>query len=141
MPIEIKMPALSPTREEGRLAKGLVKEGDTGSSGDIMAEIETDKATMEFEAVDEGTMGKIVVAEGTEGVKVGTVIALLIGEDEDASAAAAPPEAPKTEAPKAEPAKPEARPPDPAPAVPAAPQTTSPQEERQNAGAGKGVAV
>ncbi|KQM17443.1 pyruvate dehydrogenase complex dihydrolipoamide acetyltransferase [Novosphingobium sp. Leaf2] len=90
MPIEIKMPALSPTMEEGKLAKWLVKEGDTVSSGDIMAEIETDKATMEFEAVDEGTIGKITVAEGTEGVKVGTVIAILAGEDEDASSIEAP---------------------------------------------------
>ncbi|MFS0848734.1 pyruvate dehydrogenase complex dihydrolipoamide acetyltransferase [Novosphingobium panipatense] len=90
MPIEIKMPALSPTMEEGKLAKWLVKEGDTVSSGDIMAEIETDKATMEFEAVDEGVVGKITVPEGTEGVKVGTVIAVLAGEDEDASAIEAP---------------------------------------------------
>ncbi|MBN8483387.1 MAG: pyruvate dehydrogenase complex dihydrolipoamide acetyltransferase [Sphingomonadales bacterium] len=86
MPIEIKMPALSPTMEEGTLAKWLVKEGDTVSSGDIMAEIETDKATMEFEAVDEGTIVSISVPEGTEGVKVGTVIAVLAGEGEDASA-------------------------------------------------------
>ncbi|WP_285022014.1 pyruvate dehydrogenase complex dihydrolipoamide acetyltransferase [Novosphingobium sp. fls2-241-R2A-195] len=112
MPIEIKMPALSPTMEEGKLAKWLVKEGDTVSSGDIMAEIETDKATMEFEAVDEGVIGKISVAEGTEGVKVGTVIAVLVEEGEDASAieapkadapkAAAKEEAPKAEAPKAD---------------------------------------
>ena len=81
MPIEIKMPALSPTMEEGTLAKWLVKEGDTVRSGDIMAEIETDKATMEFEAVDEGTIAKITVPEGTDGVKVGAVIALLAGED------------------------------------------------------------
>ena len=86
MSIEIKMPALSPTMEEGTLAKWLVKEGDTVASGDIMAEIETDKATMEFEAVDEGTIGKIMVAEGTDNVKVGTVIAVLLEEDEDASA-------------------------------------------------------
>ncbi len=86
MPIEIKMPALSPTMEEGKLAKWLVKEGDTVSSGDVMAEIETDKATMEFEAVDEGVIGKIMVPEGAESVKVGTVIALLTGEDEDAAA-------------------------------------------------------
>jgi pyruvate dehydrogenase E1 component beta subunit len=85
MPIEIKMPALSPTMEEGTLAKWLVKEGDTVKSGDIMAEIETDKATMEFEAVDEGTIAKIMVAEGTDNVKVGTVIATLAGEGEDAS--------------------------------------------------------
>ena len=88
MAIELKMPALSPTMEEGKLAKWLVKEGDEVSSGDILAEIETDKATMEFEAVDEGTIGKIVVAEGTENVKVGTVIAVLAGEGEDASAVA-----------------------------------------------------
>jgi pyruvate dehydrogenase E2 component (dihydrolipoamide acetyltransferase) len=90
MPIEIKMPALSPTMEEGTLAKWLVKPGDTVKSGDIMAEIETDKATMEFEAVDEGTIVSIAVEEGAEGVKVGTVIAVLAGEDEDASAAPAP---------------------------------------------------
>ena len=88
MAIDIKMPALSPTMEEGTLAKWLVKEGDVVKSGDIMAEIETDKATMEFEAVDEGTIGELLVAEGTEGVKVGTVIATLKGEDDDGSAAA-----------------------------------------------------
>ncbi|WP_332812563.1 2-oxo acid dehydrogenase subunit E2, partial [Sphingomonas sp.] len=91
MPIELKMPALSPTMEEGTLAKWLVKEGDQVASGDLLAEIETDKATMEFEAVDEGTIAKIEVAEGTEGVKVGTVIAMLAGEGEDASAAASAP--------------------------------------------------
>ncbi|MDY7525798.1 pyruvate dehydrogenase complex dihydrolipoamide acetyltransferase [Sphingomonas sp. 10B4] len=84
MPVEIKMPALSPTMEEGTLAKWLVKEGDTVKSGDLMAEIETDKATMEFEAVDEGTIGKILVAEGTDNVKVGTVIATLLAEGESA---------------------------------------------------------
>ncbi|QDZ07413.1 pyruvate dehydrogenase complex E1 component subunit beta [Sphingomonas panacisoli] len=88
MPIEIKMPALSPTMEEGTLAKWLVKEGDTVKSGDIMAEIETDKATMEFEAVDEGTIAQIVVAEGTDNVKVGAIIAVLAAEGEDASAPA-----------------------------------------------------
>jgi pyruvate dehydrogenase E1 component beta subunit len=82
MPIEIKMPALSPTMEEGTLARWLVKEGDEVSSGDILAEIETDKATMEFEAVDEGTVGAILVPEGTQNVKVGTVIATLAGEDD-----------------------------------------------------------
>ena len=87
MAIEIKMPALSPTMEEGTLARWLVKEGDTVSAGDILAEIETDKATMEFEAVDEGTIAKILVAEGTDEVKVGTVIALIAGEGEEASAA------------------------------------------------------
>lgn len=85
MAIELKMPALSPTMEEGTLAKWLVKEGDSVSSGDILAEIETDKATMEFEAVDEGTVSQILVAEGTDGVKVGTVIALISGDDEAAS--------------------------------------------------------
>ena len=92
MAIELKMPALSPTMEEGTLAKWLVKEGDEVKSGDILAEIETDKATMEFEAVDEGTIAKILVVEGTDEVKVGTVIALIAGEDEDASAVEAPAE-------------------------------------------------
>ena len=91
MPIEIKMPALSPTMEEGTLAKWLVKPGDEIRSGDIMAEIETDKATMEFEAVDEGTLVSIAVEEGTENVSVGTVIAVLAEEGEDADAAAAAP--------------------------------------------------
>ncbi len=90
MPIELKMPALSPTMEEGTLAKWMVKEGDTVSAGDVLAEIETDKATMEFESIDEGTVGKILVAEGTEEVKVGTVIAILAGEDEDVSDIEAP---------------------------------------------------
>ncbi|MFM7027783.1 MAG: pyruvate dehydrogenase complex dihydrolipoamide acetyltransferase [Chakrabartia sp.] len=99
MPIELKMPALSPTMEEGTLAKWLVKEGDVVSSGDILAEIETDKATMEFEAVDEGTIGQILVPAGTDGVKVGTVIALINGEDEAAAKPAAA--KPATPAPKA----------------------------------------
>ncbi|MFL6842619.1 MAG: pyruvate dehydrogenase complex dihydrolipoamide acetyltransferase [Sphingomicrobium sp.] len=90
MPIELKMPALSPTMEEGTLAKWLVKEGDDVKSGDILAEIETDKATMEFEAVDEGTVAKILVPEGSEGVKVGAPIAILAGEGEDASNIASP---------------------------------------------------
>ena len=94
MGIELKMPALSPTMEEGTLAKWLVKEGDTISPGDVIAEIETDKATMEFESIDEGTVGKILVAEGTEGVKVGTVIAVLGEEGEDVSAPA-PEQAPQ----------------------------------------------
>lgn len=107
MAIELKMPALSPTMEEGKLAKWLVKEGDEVSSGTILAEIETDKATMEFESIDEGTVGKILVAEGTEGVKVGTVIAMLAGEGEDASAVEAPKAAEKVEeAPKSEEKKP-----------------------------------
>jgi len=104
MGIEIKMPALSPTMEEGTLAKWLVKEGDEVRSGDILAEIETDKATMEFEAVDEGTIGKIVVPEGTEGVKVGTVIAEMAGEDGESAETA-----PKADE-SAPPARPEAAP-------------------------------
>lgn len=90
MAIELKMPALSPTMEEGTLAKWLVKEGDSVKSGDILAEIETDKATMEFEAVDEGVISSITVAEGTDGVKVGTVIALILSEDEEQAPSAAP---------------------------------------------------
>lgn len=111
MPIEIKMPALSPTMEEGTLAKWLIKAGDTVSSGDLMAEIETDKATMEFEAVDKGVISEILVAEGTDNVKVGTVIAILTQEGEAS--------APKAAAPKAEAAPPEAKSePTPAPAAP-----------------------
>lgn len=106
MAIELKMPALSPTMEEGTLAKWLVKEGDTVKSGDILAEIETDKATMEFEAVDEGVISSITVPEGTDGVKVGTVIALIKGENDDA-----------VEAPAAAPA----------PAVAASPAAAAPQ--------------
>jgi pyruvate dehydrogenase E1 component beta subunit len=102
MATQILMPALSPTMEEGTLAKWLVKEGDDVTSGQIIAEIETDKATMEFEAVDEGKVGKILIDEGTEGVKVNTPIAVLLEEGEDASAATAATEAPKAEAPKAE---------------------------------------
>jgi pyruvate dehydrogenase E2 component (dihydrolipoamide acetyltransferase) len=124
MPIEILMPALSPTMEEGTLAKWLVKEGDTVSSGDLLAEIETDKATMEFEAVDEGVVGKIMVAEGTEGVKVNAVIAVLLEDGESASdmstAAAEAPAAAPTTAPVAEAAAPAAVAPTPAPAAPAA---------------------
>lgn len=104
--VDLKMPALSPTMEEGTLAKWMVKEGDVVKSGDILAEIETDKATMEFEAVDEGTVAEIVVPSGTEGVKVGTVIARIAGEDEEAAppAKTADTSAPKpTEAPAAEP--------------------------------------
>ena len=91
MATELKMPALSPTMEEGTLAKWLVKEGDAVKSGDILAEIETDKATMEFEAVDEGTIAKILVPEGTDAVKVGAPIAILAGEGEDVSAIPSPP--------------------------------------------------
>ena len=96
MPTEILMPALSPTMEEGTLAKWLVKEGDTVSAGDLLAEIETDKATMEFEAVDEGTIGKILIEAGTEGVKVNTPIAVLLEEGEDASDIDSAKPAPKT---------------------------------------------
>ena len=85
MPIEILMPALSPTMTEGNLAKWLKKEGDEVHSGDVLAEIETDKATMEVEAVDDGKIGRILVPEGAEGIKVNEPIALLLGEDEDAS--------------------------------------------------------
>ena len=110
MPTELKMPALSPTMEEGTLAKWLVKEGDVVKSGDLLAEIETDKATMEFEAVDEGTVTKILVAEGTDGVKVGTAIALIAGEGESTDApaptAAAAPAAKAPEEKKPEPAAP-----------------------------------
>ncbi|CAN7416801.1 pyruvate dehydrogenase complex dihydrolipoamide acetyltransferase [Pararhizobium sp. LjRoot235] len=119
MPINITMPALSPTMEEGNLAKWLVKEGDKVSSGDVIAEIETDKATMEVEAVDEGTVAKLVVPAGTEGVKVNAVIAVLAAEGEDVSVAAsgngaaapaAKAEAPKAEAPPAAKAAPAAAP-------------------------------
>ncbi|WP_417840396.1 2-oxo acid dehydrogenase subunit E2 [Terasakiella sp.] len=109
MPIQILMPALSPTMEEGNLAKWCVKEGDTVESGDVIAEIETDKATMEVEAVDEGVIGKILVAEGTQGVKVNELIALLLEDGEDASAL----EGAETAAP----AKPDAAP-TPTPAAP-----------------------
>ena len=120
MATEVLMPALSPTMEEGTLAKWLVKEGDSVSSGDILAEIETDKATMEFEAVDEGIVGKILVAEGSEGVKVNTPIAVLIEEGESAEdIAAAPAAAP---APAAEAPAPAA------PAAPAAPVAVTPVE-------------
>ena len=101
MPIEILMPALSPTMEEGTLAKWLVKEGDTVSAGDLLAEIETDKATMEFEAVDEGVIGKLLVAAGTEGVKVNTAIAVLLEDGESASDTPAPKAAPAAVAPEA----------------------------------------
>jgi len=130
MPIEILMPALSPTMEEGKLSKWVVKEGDSVTSGDVLAEIETDKATMEVEAVDEGTIGKIMVDEGAEGVKVNAVIAVLLEEGESASdigsAPAAAPAAPAAtpeaaEAPKAQ-AAPAAAP---APVAAPAPKATS----------------
>ncbi|TAT83698.1 pyruvate dehydrogenase complex dihydrolipoamide acetyltransferase [Rhizobium ruizarguesonis] len=126
MPINITMPALSPTMEEGNLSKWLVKEGDKVKSGDVIAEIETDKATMEVEAVDEGTVAKLVVAAGTEGVKVNALIAVLAADGEDVSAAAssagsaAPaPKADGAAAPKAEAA------PAPAQSTPAAAPVTT----------------
>jgi pyruvate dehydrogenase E2 component (dihydrolipoamide acetyltransferase) len=121
MPIEITMPALSPTMTEGNLAKWVKKEGDKIKAGDVIAEIETDKATMEVEAVDEGTLAKILVAEGTEGVKVNAVIALLLAEGEDKAALAAALEGFKSDVGAAPaPAKP-AEAPKPAPASPRAP--------------------
>ncbi|EJC66221.1 pyruvate dehydrogenase complex dihydrolipoamide acetyltransferase, long form [Rhizobium leguminosarum bv. viciae WSM1455] len=133
MPINITMPALSPTMEEGNLSKWLVKEGDKVKSGDVIAEIETDKATMEVEAVDEGTVAKLVVAAGTEGVKVNALIAVLAADGEDVSAAAsaagsaAPaPKADGAAAPKAEAAPaPAPSTPAPAPAPAAAPASVS----------------
>ena len=111
MPIEILMPALSPTMEEGNLSKWLKNEGDKIVAGDVIAEIETDKATMEVEAVDEGTLGKILIAAGTEGVKVNTPIAVLLADGESAADAAKPSAPAKAEAPaaaEAAPAKPAA---------------------------------
>ena len=118
MAVEILMPALSPTMEEGTLAKWLVKEGDTVKSGQVIAEIETDKATMEFEAVDEGKIGRILVAEGTAGVKVNTAIAVLLEDGEEAGAAVAKPAAAAAAAPAAVTAP--AAPATPAPAAPVA---------------------
>src|SRR5277367_6738820 len=125
MPIQILMPALSPTMTEGTVAKWLKKEGDKVASGDVIAEIETDKATMEVEAVDEGVMGKIVVPEGTQNVKVNDVIAVLLGEGEDKSALTGPganaPPKPSADAPP----KPAADAP-PKPAAQAAPAAAPP---------------
>ena len=124
MPIDILMPALSPTMEEGTLSKWLVKEGQTVAPGDVIAEIETDKATMEVEAVDEGTIGKLVVSEGTEEVKVNTVIAVLLGEGEsadDIGKAATPPAANEEPAPAKVEAEPAAKPVEENAAAPGAP--------------------
>src|SRR3984893_9329511 len=127
MPIEILMPALSPTMTEGNLAKWLKKEGDEVHSGDVLAEIETDKATMEVEAVDEGTIGKILVPEGAQGIKVNAPIALLLGEGEEASALAnlAPP-------PPAMPSRQEQESPPPPDVTsePASPAASAPSRER-----------
>ncbi len=122
MPVDILMPALSPTMEEGKLSKWLKKEGDKVTSGDVLAEIETDKATMEVEAVDEGTIGKILVAEGTDNVKVNTVIAVLLSEGESADAASAPKAAAEAPAKAEEAPKQEAAAEKPAATVPAAPK-------------------
>src|SRR5512135_2308062 len=134
MPTNILMPALSPTMEKGNLARWLKKEGDKVKSGDVIAEIETDKATMEYEAVDEGMLAKIVVPEGTQDVAVNSVIAVLAGEGEDVKAAAAGAKAarvPKpTEAPKPQSAPPKTAAPlpqtvsAPKPAAPPPPQPT-----------------
>src|SRR5262245_52926071 len=122
MPTNILMPALSPTMEKGNLAKWLKKEGDKVKSGDVIAEIETDKATMEYEAVDDGTLAKIVIPEGTQDVAVNSVIAVLANEGEDvkatASASVKAPAASKAEEPK----KPDAKQSAPAPHTPAAPR-------------------
>jgi len=122
MPTEVLMPALSPTMEEGKLAKWLVKEGDEVTSGDVIAEIETDKATMEVEAVDEGRLGKILVPEGTEGVKVNTPIAVILSNGEDASEISEKPAQPEEKAPVDEAGAPqaEAKAPSPAPEAGAA---------------------
>lgn len=128
MPINITMPALSPTMEEGTLAKWHVKEGDSVSSGDVIAEIETDKATMEVEAVDEGTIGKILVAEGSENVKVNAVIAVLLEEGESADDVKADAEPAKAEKKDAAPEKPEA---DAGTAAPEAPKSNATPEIAQ----------
>ncbi|MEM1298943.1 MAG: pyruvate dehydrogenase complex dihydrolipoamide acetyltransferase [Pseudomonadota bacterium] len=131
MPINITMPALSPTMEEGNLAKWLIKEGDTVSSGDIIAEIETDKATMEVEAVDEGVVGKIVVPEGTEAVKVNAVIAVLLEDGESAGDIGDTAEAPA--------AAPVAEAPEPAAAAAAAPEASAPAPAAPVAASGNRV--
>ncbi len=152
MPIEILMPALSPTMTEGNLVKWHKSEGDAVVSGDILVEIETDKATMEVEAVDEGTIGKILIAEGTEGVAVNTLIAVLLEEGEDASAianvsAAPATAAPATAAPPAAPAPAEAAAPAPTPAAAPAPRVdgertfASPLARRMAAQAGLDIAA
>src|SRR5215475_11160130 len=146
MPINILMPALSPTMEKGNLAKWLKKEGDKVKSGDVIAEIETDKATMEVEAVDEGTLAKIVVPEGTQDVPVNELIAVLAGDGEDVKAAGAPAGAakscappPRAEAPAPQPAAapapaPAAAAPAPRPAPPPAAPATSPAPQANGHG-------
>src|SRR5882672_4285044 len=142
MPIEIRMPALSPTMTEGNIARWLKKEGDEVHSGDVIAEIETDKATMEYEAVDEGRIGKIIVPEGAQGVKVNQPIAVLLEEGEDAGALAgfagqgggvpAAPPKPAEPAPVPATAKTEGPPAAAAPAAPAAPVTSPPRANGAN---------
>ncbi|MFL5122258.1 MAG: biotin/lipoyl-containing protein, partial [Microvirga sp.] len=145
MPINILMPALSPTMEKGNLAKWLKKEGDTVKSGDVIAEIETDKATMEVEAIDEGVLAKIVVPEGTADVPVNQLIALIAGEGEDPKSVSAAggggaPAPAKTEAPTpAPPAAAQAQPPAPAQAAPAT--ATAPQAGTKPNGGGQGGRV
>ena len=117
MPINILMPALSPTMEKGNLAKWVKKEGDKVKSGDVIAEIETDKATMEFEAVDEGTMGKILVPEGTQDIAINQPIAILLTEGDKPGGVPATPAATKATAPAASPAAPKAPAPAPTPAA------------------------
>ena len=134
MPTEILMPALSPTMEEGKLTRWLIKEGQAVKAGDVIAEIETDKATMEVEAVDEGKVGKILVAEGTEGVKVNTPIAVLVDADESAGTVPAG----KPQAPKAKAQTPDASEPT-APAPKAAPPKAQPPKETPPAAAAKGA--
>jgi pyruvate dehydrogenase E2 component (dihydrolipoamide acetyltransferase) len=154
MPVNILMPALSPTMEKGNLAKWLKKEGDTIKSGDIIAEIETDKATMEVEAVDEGTLAKIIVPEGAQDVPVNEIIAVIAGEGEDASSVKAPaaakaasaPAAVSAPAPAAAPAMPSASAPAPAAPIVAAPQSgarvfASPLAKRIAREAGIDIAV
>src|SRR5215475_10515738 len=143
MPVNILMPALSPTMEKGNLAKRLKKEGDKVKSGDVIAEIETDKATMEVEAVDEGTLAKIIVPEGTQDVPVNDVIAVLAGDGEDvkaagagAGAAKAPPKPAEAPAPKpaaaAAPSPAPAAAPAPKPAAAPAPQAASAPAQQTN---------
>ncbi len=133
MPIELKMPALSPTMEEGTLAKWLVKEGDKVSSGDILAEIETDKATMEFEAVDEGTLAKILVAEGTDGVKVGAPIALIAADGEETSPSPPPGEGESSAAAQGEGARASSTPPLPNPSPAAGEGLETPSDQKTEA--------
>src|SRR5450631_1874540 len=133
MPINILMPALSPTMEKGNLAKWLKKEGDKVKSGDVIAEIETDKATMEVEAVDEGTIAKILVPEGTQDVPVNDVIAVMAGDGEDVKAAGASAAKPAPKPPEAPAPKAAAPAPSPAAAAPAPKPAAAPAPAPQAA--------